>query len=269
MGETGTTNPAFKAKGVTQDGGVQWQCQEPEPNLIQRIATRIYDKFYNLFPPGAPSKIRRRVHLPFEYFFYATMRWGLREGVVRFWRFRLAPHNWVEWAQRRHHEWKLVDRRPKLRNYNRTVYAVNRDGDLGVVECPRCNQIQSLYYQRKDAEIGNTPPGWFSCYSCDIIFKVYLEDGLRKIVDHREGVPPLPSIIVYDDTGIIHLGISADAPWWWHRAQIHRDFNPANGKDGHGHQPYLIEPAPPQRGIELGCCQNALPETESPQGSTE
>ena len=172
------------------------------------------------------------------YLIYAIQRFGFREGLRRYWAYHLSPVNWYEWLKTRYTEWRLRDRRKKL-GWSRTVYVVNRDGDFGLIECPQCNQFQTLYFQRETRD--------FDCCTCGLRFDVYLEDGLVKMQDHREGNLPTPGTCVEDNTGRWHIGIAEDAPWWWKRKSIHRDFNPNTGRDGHDHYPYAILPPRPQQ----------------------
>lgn len=197
----------------------------------------------------------------FTYFVYATKRWGLAEGVKRTWKHYVSPSaqlfKYRQWAEER----RRIDRREK-KNYSRTVYAINRDGDMYVVECPSCNDHQGVWCFRPSER---SPDGsylreafcdicqsvrrmHFHCGRCGIGFDVHLEDGFCKIQDHRDGVPPFPTKLVIDDNGGYHMGISADAPWWWKRTDGYRDYNPENGKDGHGHELYRIYRNPPQMG---------------------
>ena len=231
------------SKYPSESGTTSSRYTEPEPSLIQRVAKAIYDKLYNPWPPGDEHKRHgSRFKLPLDYLFYATMRWGLAEGITRYWEFHLHPRNLVQWAQDRYRRYKLVDRRPK--SYSRIVYAINRDGDFYLVECPRCHKTQGLgfnwSYEGKKPYSDISPPKTFQCHECDIGFWVHLEDGLRDILDHRMGTPSLPSVIVFDGK-IIRLGLAKDAPWWWTRREIYRDLQP-NGKDGHNHHPYEIFP---------------------------
>ena len=175
------------------------------------------------------------------YLLYAIHRFGWREGLCRFWTYSLSPVNLWNWTRDKYAAWRLVDRRRKLNGCCRNVYLVNRDGDLGAVECPECHRLQGLGFDKISY--------LFECSYCGILFKVYLEDGLIKVRDHREGNIPLPGRCVEDDKGDYHLGIDKDAPWWWRRSRIYRDYNPKNGLDGHGHKPYdIIMPRPTQPG---------------------
>jgi hypothetical protein len=172
------------------------------------------------------------------YLFYAVRRWGLWHGCYRYWLHYLRPDNWWFWAKQWYKEWRLIDRRKRL-GWPRNVWAINRDGDLGLVECPKCNEFQTVTFCREDKS--------FECYVCDCHFDVYLEDGVVRLKDHREGNVKTPTKAVTDETGILRLGIDRDAPWWWERKEVYRDYNPDNGMDGHGHYPYAILPPRPHQ----------------------
>lgn len=254
-GTTGSVEPNWD-KNQTADGSVVWKRTPPEESRIQKAAHAIYKKFYKNFEDGF-----------FGYFFYATWRWGLAEGIKRYWTYHLHPRNIIERWARRYRVWKRIDRRDK-QGYSRSVYAVDRDGDLYLVECPQCSRIDIFFnwdYENKKAYTDTVPPKAFQCSMCEIGFTVYLEDGLRRLRDHRKGVPPLPSIVVWDDTGTCHLGIAKDAPWWWRRREIYRDYDPDTGKDGHGHYKYEIFPVKSSNMNEA--CGSCVPET--PQGSAQ
>ena len=167
------------------------------------------------------------------YFFYAIRRFGIADGLWRWWKYHGSPIAWLDVFERAWTRWGLRDHREKYRWGARTVYAVNRDGDLGLVECPKCRKFQDIWFEEEEKR--------FRCSICDIGFTVYLEDGLQKIRDHRNGNVPTPATALRDDAGILHLGITRDAPWWWRRVEVYRDFNAKTGKDGHGHHPYKIE----------------------------
>jgi ribosomal protein S27E len=200
---------------------------------------------------------------PISYFFYAKGRWGTAEAVKRVWEFHLHPRNLVTGARERYREWRLVDRRKK-KSYSSTVYAVDRDGDLYLVECPKCHNTQSVVITRRSDEsctrCGKEGITHFHCFRCsdDFGWDVYLEDGLRELKDHREGNPPNPCIVVRDDSNVYRLGIDREAPWWWRRSQVWYDFNPDNGKDAHGHQPYFIwdiDPVFLEKRKRMNCCE--------------
>ena len=166
------------------------------------------------------------------YLIYAVRRFGFADGVRRWWSCQGNPINWWEWAKERYLAWRFIDRRKKRRSGYHTVYAVNRDGDYGLVECPLCNQFQHIHFSREMKA--------FECFHCIAAFRVYLEDGLLGVRDHREGNISTPAMMVEDDGGVFHLGIDMCAPWWWRRRKVYRDYNPNNGKDGHGHELYDI-----------------------------
>ncbi len=249
---------------------------EPEPSPIQKAAKFVYDRLYDPWVPnnrgGLNHRRGNRFHLPFNYLVYATMRWGILEGIQRYWTYEISPHNWVEWAQHRYHHWQLVDRREK-KSWSLNVWAIDRDGDLYLVECPQCHQTQHLVFnldldqswEQRNSDAPKVwteavPPKTFQCCSCDIGFRVHLEDGIRQIRDHREGTPPLPSTVVWDDNGTMRLGITAEAPWWWQRREICRDLRP-DGKDAHGHKRYVVfplkeTPGPGEVCINQAACEN-------------
>lgn len=162
------------------------------------------------------------------YLVYACKRWGLLQGIRRWWEFHGSPLLWPKFIRRKYRHWKLIDRREK-KTYSRTVYAINRDGDMYLVECPQCHNTQHLWKEQKKP---------FECNRCQIAFSVYTEDGVVRLKDHRAGNIPLPAVAVRDDQGTWHLGIAKDAPWWWTRRTVERDLH--EGKDGHGHYPYEI-----------------------------
>jgi hypothetical protein len=185
--------------------------------------------------------------------------------MFRTWVYHVHPKNGFRWFQSRIRRYHLVDRRNK-KTYSHAVYAVDRDGDLYLVECPKCHDTQHLIFNRKSEGrlyTNAVPVNTFQCFLCDIGFWVYLEDGLREIKDHREGVPPLPSMVVRDDRGTIHLGIAKDAPWWWTRREICRDLH--DGKDAHGHKRYEVFPCNPTSSMAGQCANSCPPETEQPK----
>ena len=144
----------------------------------------------------------------------------------------LGPVNLWERAKHKYGAWKRKDRREKYLDGWHTVHLVIRDGDLGIIECPKCNLFQNLCYYKGT--------GNFTCFECDLVFHVYLEDGLVYVRDHREGNVLTPADIVEDDSGTYHMGLTPGAPWWWRKHEACRDYNPEDGMDGHGHEPYEI-----------------------------
>jgi len=243
---------------------------EPRPSPLQKAAKFVYDAFYDPWIPngrGGLSHRKKPRWLPFNYLFYAMMRWGLLEGITRYWKYEISPHNWAEWAHGVRRRWKLVDRREK-KGWSLQVYAIDRDGDLYLVECPKCHQTQHLLFnldldqpweqRHSDAPkvwTDAVPPKTFQCCTCSIGFRVHLEDGIRQIQDHREGTPPLPSVVVWDDNHKMHLGITADAPWWWKRREICRDLH--GGKDAHGHKRYEVFPLKETPNMSEACANEA------------
>ena len=204
------------------------------------------------------------------YFRYAIKRFGFAEGLRRWWKYEASPMRWPRLIRERIQEYNLIDRREKC-SYAHRTYAVDRDGDLYLMECPQCHQVQSVtvyHWQTDDPchRCGKTGETHFHCYHCsDIGFNVYLEDGLREILDHRTGNPPNPAKAVRDEQNKYRMGIDADAPWWWRRYEVWYDYNPKNGKDAHGHKPYVIWTIDPewvesQRVSESGDCCQAAPD---------
>ena len=254
------TTTAILSK-MDMDGSVAYRL-EPRESWIQSVF-------------AAWLKSRGKKSLPYPL--YAIARFGFWDAMFRTWVYHVHPKNALDWLQTQIRRYHLKDRRPK-KGYSKTVYAVDRDGDLYLVECPQCHDTQSIlfnwrYSEERDEEgyrkgraiTEVVPPKTFQCYSCDIGFHVYLEDGLRFISDHRDGVPPLPSKVVWDDRGKIHLGISKDAPWWWNRREICRDLR--DGKDAHGHHKYEIFPTTPGSAMcEAGQANTqGPPEVEQPK----
>lgn len=226
-------------------------------------------RIHALFARWLESRNNAGKSLPYPL--YSIARFGIVEGLSRFWTYHLHPRNAYHWAARQCRKYRLIDRREK-KGWSRTVYAVDRDGDLFLVECPGCHQTQHLLFNLdldqpyKERRIkpkvwtDSVPPKTFQCSTCNIGFSVYLEDGIRRVRDHRDGTPPLPSTVVWDDQGTIHLGISASAPWWWKRREICRDLY--DGKDAHGHYRYEVFPVKqPDSNLYAEC----RPETENPR----
>lgn len=179
--------------------------------------------------------------LGLPYFLYAWGRWGVREGLSRWWQYRLWPDLKGERIRTRYRRWKRRERRP--RSYGNTKIAVNRDGDFYLVECPKCHR-QDVWLDRRSGE------PIFRCRfgDCATAFKVYMEDGTVKFVDHRKGDIPLPAMAAFDPgSNIWRLGLvrDKDYPWWWSRREVCRDLR-ENGKDGHGHSAYEIIDLPEQ-----------------------
>jgi hypothetical protein len=251
-GNTGITEPDWNTD-ITKDGSVVWM------NVTGRRPTK--GAVHSLFEKWLT--IRQEYGHSLPYPLYSIARFGVRNGLWRIWEYHLHPKNAWHWTLRRYRKLKLIDRRPK-KGWNNTVYAVDRDGDLFLVECPKGHHTQHVFfnwnYEEKKACTNSVPPKTFECLSCGIGFRVYLEDGLRRIRDHRDGTPPLPSMVVWDDNHELHLGISKDAPWWWKRREIYRDLH--DGKDAHGHKPYEIFPIQSNDMNECGNSQQAAPETE-------
>jgi len=208
-----------------------------------------------------------------NYLGYAVKQFGFVDGVSRWWKYEASPMRWSDRARQCIKEYKLVDRRKKC-SYSRSTYAVDRDGDMYLIECPQCHRIQSLSVQyRGEAapcpRCGKHGQTHFHCSFCPIGFSVYLEDGLREILDHRYDNPPNPSKVVRDDQGKYRMGIDTDAPWWWRRCTVYYDYNPENGKDAHGHEPYTVWQISSEwiRFREREEQSQAPPEEEQPQAS--
>lgn len=168
------------------------------------------------------------------YPLYAVRRFGLLEGLRRlavYWVWSVLRGDPLRRLARR---WRLRERRPKLRGYTSAKYAIDRDGDLFLVECPVCHDQGVFWDQERRV---------FACRGGSMnghAFRVYLEDGVRPIRDHRKGdVREFPAAVVYDDAvKTWRLGLKRDAPWWWRRRDLYRDLH--DGKDGHGHKPYVV-----------------------------
>lgn len=208
------------------------------------------------------------------YLPYAVERFGFFDGISRVWKWHASPtaqyQEFKRWLRRR----SLIDRREK-KSWSRQVYCIDRDGDFYLVECPQCHDTQGLWCHRpwdilteaqQEAGIKEAPCDscggepkriHFHCGRCGIGIIVYTEDGLRKMRDHRDGVPPLPTHAVCDEGGKWHLGIYADAPWWWTRREVCRDYNPETGKDAHGHERYKTFPNTPQQSPGGMQCEQA------------
>ena len=167
--------------------------------------------------------------LGLPYFLYAWSRWGIREGVSRWWEFEGWPRLKGERLRRRYRRWKRRERRPK--SYANSKTAINRDGDFYLVECPECHS-QDIWCDRET---------WlFHCkYMHGRAFRVYTEDGVVKMLDHRDGdIPHFPTMAAHDPgANVWRLGLrKEDHPWWWTRRKVYRDLH--GGKDAHGHRAY-------------------------------
>ena len=217
------------------------------------------------------------------YLFYAIERFGFFGGVSRWWEFHGSPVAWYRHAKEAYRDYKLIDRRPKYKYGSLRVYAVDRDGDLYIIECPQCHQMQRLSCYRKYKDTGEilgegktdpttipreerccfcyNPYTHFHCHTCAIGFSMYLEDGLRELLDFREGNPPLPTHVVRaPESKTQYLGLEKDAPWWWTKREVYKDLH--DGKDGHGHKPYESWACPPElstMGGQAGTCKAESP----------
>lgn len=145
----------------------------------------------------------------------------------------LFPSYWHWWVDCKWRAFKLTDHRKK-RKWSQTVFLVNRDGDYFIVECPTCHSFQYLVVEEPNKN--------FEC-GCRTRFFVYLEDGLIRAKDYRQGNTPIPATMVRDESGNFYLGITEDSPWWWSRRTVYRDYDPETGKDNHGHSPYETLPS--------------------------
>ncbi len=174
----------------------------------------------------------------------------MRDGLRRFLEFSVRPVVALRGARRALWKWRRRDRRLKVLGYAASKWAVNRDGDFGLVECPVCHD-QSVWFVKEECV--------FVCgggRSDGHRFLVYLEDGVVQLRDHRCGdIRYFPAIAVNDGKDW-HLGLTRDAPWWWRRREVYRDLR-ADGKDGHGHKPYVVLPSPSQ--LEASGREEAAP----------
>jgi len=174
------------------------------------------------------------------YLFYAVRRFGLADGLRRFLVYSVWPILVLRAPRRAFQRWLKRDRRERLRGYWNSKWAINRDGDLFLVECPVCHDQYVHYFQ--DERV-------FACSGgMGHRFRVHLEDGVRQLIDHRrDNIVHFPAVAVYDDAAkTYHLGISKDAPWWWKRKEVYRDLRP-DGYDGHKHKLYELLPPKPQQ----------------------
>lgn len=167
------------------------------------------------------------------YWLYAIQRFPFKIAMRQIWRHSVVPTltaDRLRWHWRR---WRAKDRRKK-QSWGTAKFAVNRDGDYFLVECPQCG-TQDIWFNKAPA---------FECEYCHIAFTVYLEDGIVKIRDHRKGNARLPASMVFDPGAQIwRLGITLDASWWWNRRQIQRDLHD-DGMDAHQHREYTIVAQP-------------------------
>lgn len=147
-----------------------------------------------------------------------SLRWYLFKGGLR----------------RRYRRWRRIDRRKK--SWGNYKWAINRDGDLFLTECPKCHS-QNVSLNEKTKH--------FYCRKCDVIFEVYKEDGAVRIMDHRKGDVDFPAVAVWDKPcKVYRLGIRQDAPWWWESRAVLQDLH--NGKDAHGHEKYKVVGSQPR-----------------------
>lgn len=162
------------------------------------------------------------------YAIYAIRRFGLYEGIkrtighIKFIFSYEIPYSIKTFKKR--------DRRKK--SWGTTKYAINRDGDLFLVECPECHSQYVWFVEGSKV---------FECYKCRIRFSVYREDGVVRLVDFRKGNIQYFPRTAYRDFYPDHfytLGIEGDAPWWWGKKAVYRDLH--DGMDAHRHQPYKI-----------------------------
>jgi hypothetical protein len=125
------------------------------------------------------------------------------------------------------------DPRPRRKYGPNIKFAINRDGDLFVVECPVCHRQDGL--ESEDERV----KGVFRCRlsTCNTLFDVYPEDGIKAIFDFREGDLEKGSALVWDN-GKLCAGINEDAPWWWQRDYIQNKDLQSTGFDAHGHRLY-------------------------------
>lgn len=153
---------------------------------------------------------------------------------------------WYRYLRKKWFRWKRRDRRPHCTGDRK--FAINRDGDLFLVECPRCHR-QDVFPLRNVRPIRykgmRLKP--FDCCICgyggdDGLFFVNPEDGVVKLRDYRRGNLVFPATVVYDEYGHGYLGIWPDQPWWWRARDIYPDLR--DGRDGHGHAPYITREMP-------------------------
>lgn len=147
---------------------------------------------------------------------------------------------WWDYQRRQEYKRMTKDTRPK-RSYSSYRWAISRDGDYHLPECPNCHTMQ-LWFDEETRK--------YICSKCQAEIMVYLEDGVVRVEDHRDENPEFPTLMVQDDAGQWHMGITNDAPWWWRRRRVYRDLH--HGKDAHQHQYYVMTPLPKQH---IGECQ--------------
>jgi hypothetical protein len=186
---------------------------------------------------------------------YFVRRFGLLEGVKRHF-----EYDWWPWlnggrVRYRYRRYTRSERRRKKGYYPTGKIAIDRDGDLYLVECPVCGtQTVSRETETVKDEDGGVRKRtlYFECH-IGHRFQVYLEDGVREIADYRQGEAILPARVVFDPYADRWcLGIVTDAPWWWRRRDLYQDYHPETGKDGHGHRKYLVLPSIEQNQT-VGC----------------
>jgi hypothetical protein len=140
------------------------------------------------------------------------------------------------------------DNRPR-RHSPRVKYAIDRDGDLFIVECPVCHYENGLYW--------NSEEKFFECergVHCQAKFKVYTEDGIIKFLDHKEGDIPYKNYTIFKIDSEWHAGINEEVFWFFPKRVLYRrDLVLNNGKDSHGHDYYLILPTLPNQPYSENC----------------
>jgi ribosomal protein L37AE/L43A len=112
-----------------------------------------------------------------------------------------------------------------------SIYAVNRDGDLGYIECPDCHKLD---LKKKTI---------FMCKDCGQHFMIYTEDGIKyfptyvgigisasgaiKLVKEKDG--HFSTYVMPREYNSITKEMKVTELW--------RDLQ-SNGKDAHGHDFY-------------------------------
>ena len=107
---------------------------EPRKSWIQSIFSRLLEA-------------RQEDGKSLPYPFYGIARFGFWDAMFRTWVYHVHPKNGLDWLRNRIRRYHLTDRRNK-KTYSRTVYAIDRDGDLYLVECPSCHDTQHLIFNR-------------------------------------------------------------------------------------------------------------------------